>query len=273
MLKIVARSRARIAKLIAGEGVPYGKAMKLVRGKEVKLNGKRVNADIMCEKGDFIEVYLPQKTPPAAVYADENLAIFNKPAGVETDDFLSLVRLSYPSAAAVHRLDRNTRGILVVALNKIAEAELKRGFKERTFSKYYLAEVKGVPEPKAAYITAYLEKDSDLGTVYIHDRRQKNDVEIATAYTVLSSGGATSVLEVELVTGRTHQIRAHLAHIGHPIIGDGKYGDGELNKRLHAKVQRLQAYRIVFHFKDGPLQYLDGREFKVKAEIGKDEEE
>lgn len=272
MIKFTAQKRGRLAKLIEREGVPYYLAMKLIRGREVKLNGKRTGTDEMCEIGDLIEVYAEKKQdkPLDIIYSDDNVAVLNKPFGVETDELEKRLKEEIPSARAVHRLDRNTRGVIIYALSDEAEAELKKGFKDRTFKKIYLAEVWGVPEKSSAVIRAYLEKDAASGTVYIHDTRQKGDVEIATAYTVLSSSGSTSVLEVELLTGRTHQIRAHLAHIGHPIIGDGKYGDRDVNKRFHASVQRLQAKSITLAFPpSSPLAYLDGREFSVPAEIGK----
>ncbi len=226
----------------------------------------------MCEIGDFIEVYNKtevKRSPISLVYVDENIVILNKPSGITSEDFYNRVKIDYPTAIAVHRLDRNTRGIICYALNTVAEKELLKGFKDRTFKKFYLAEVLGVPTPKTAVITAYLQKSSDESRVYIHDTEQVGDVIIKTAYTVIKSAGGTSVVEVDLLTGRTHQIRAHLAHIGHPIVGDGKYGDQSANKKMGAKSQRLQAYKIVFTFnKDSALGYLDGKAFEVDREIG-----
>ena len=243
-----------------------------MRAKDIKLNGKRIKVDLMCEIGDFIEVYNKTevvKSPLALIFADENIAIFNKPSGITSEDFYNRVKGEYPTAAAVHRLDRNTRGIICYALNPLAEKELLKGFKDRSFKKYYLAEVVGIPTPKTAVITAYLQKSSDESRVYVHDTEQTGDALIKTAYTVIKSAGGTSVVEVDLLTGRTHQIRAHLAHIGHPIVGDGKYGDQSVNKKMGAKSQRLQAYKIAFAFsKDSALGYLDGKVFEVNREIG-----
>ncbi len=268
MIKIAASARGKLAKIIENEGsLPYSTVRKLLRGKDVKLNGKRVKDDLMCEKGDLIEVYV-KIASPQALFADQNVAVFNKPVGLTSEDFYSQIQSVYPSARAIHRLDRNTGGIIIYALTDDAEKELLKGFKERTFTKRYLAEVKGVPSKKAAVITAYLKKNADAGTVLVRGEPAAGFVEIKTAYTVKGQSGDTSVLDVELLTGRTHQIRAHLAHIGHPIVGDGKYGDGKFNKQKNAKVQRLRAYSLTLSFKKGsPLEYLSGKTFTLPEEI------
>lgn len=268
MIKFVATARGRIAKLVADAGVPYSAVRRLLRKKDVKLNGKRVKDDLMCEIGDLIEVYYVDSIPLNIVYADENVVALNKPAGITSEDFYEKIKAAYPSALAVHRLDRNTRGIMIYALNKSAEAELINGFKERTFKKLYVAEVKGVPSVSSALLTAYLEKDESSGGVYIHNSKQSGDVEIKTAYRVLKSSGGTAVLEVELITGKMHQIRAHLSHIGHPIIGDGRYGDVAFNKKMGCSTQRLQAFSLTLFFSEGDkLFYLNGRELSVSREF------
>jgi len=276
MIKFTAPARARLAKLVAEQGgLPYSAVRRLLRGKDIKLNGKRVNTDLTCEKGDLIEVYVrldAEKQALDSLYADENVLVFNKPSGITSEDFYDKVRAEYPTARAVHRLDRNTRGIIAYALTDVAEEALLSGFKQRTFTKLYLAEVIGRPKQDEATLSAYLNKDAETGTVYIHDRKQPGDVQIKTAYRVLRSSGSTSVLEVELLTGRTHQIRAHLSHIGHPIIGDEKYGDTAVNKIYRSTRQHLQAYRLVLRFEeDSPLYYLNGREFSLSPAFGKEE--
>lgn len=236
------------------------------------MNGKRVNCDLTCETGDLVEVYLSEsafsESLPAPVYKDGNVLVLNKRDGITSEDFYKSVLSVYPSARAVHRLDRNTRGIMIFALNESAEKELLYGFRNRTFSKYYLAEVIGRPEPSAAVLTAYLGKDAENSFVRVYSTPQTGLKKIQTAYKTRKNGEFTSVLEVELLTGRTHQIRAHLKHIGHPIVGDEKYGDASFNKSAGVHRQRLQAYKIILRFgKDSPLCYLNGKEFSVGGDM------
>lgn len=203
------------------------------------------------------------------MYEDGNIAVFDKPYGIDVPEFTQAVTASFPTARAVHRLDRNTRGLIVYALTDEAENALIEGFRKRTFRKFYVAEVKGVPHPKAARISAYLQKDAQNSHVSVN--RSGRGLPIETAYRVIEERGATSLVEVELITGRTHQIRAHLAFIGHPVVGDGKYGDNKFNHALHANVQRLQAQRMVFAFPaSSPLYYLDGKEIALPPAFGSD---
>lgn len=275
MFKFKANARLHLVKLVEKEcELPFSVVRKLLRNKDIKVNGKRVKEDLICEKDDLIEVYAPKLKEDGQgvqpIYFDENVAVFNKPEGITTEDFYEKIKTNFPPAIAVHRLDRNTKGILLFALNQIAEQELLYGFKYRTFQKLYLAEVVGVPKNRQAVLTAYLYKDAKESTVYVHDQKRVGDVEIKTAYRVVKESGQTSVLEVELLTGRTHQIRAHLAHIGHPIIGDGKYGDYEANKKYGEKKQRLQAYKITLVFNEkSSLYYLNGKSFEVEKQFGK----
>ena len=238
----------------------------------MKVNGKRVKEDLTCEKGDLIEVYTrpaPVKVLPVPVYQDDNIAVFNKPCGITSEDFFSEVRALIPSARAVHRLDRNTRGITVFALNAAAEVELLAGFKSRAFKKLYVTEVVGVPERSEATLVGYLIKDAEKGEVTVYSERRAGAVEIKTHYRVLKSSGGISALEVELLTGRTHQIRAHLAHAGYPIVGDGKYGNFEYNRKIGERHQRLQAFSLTLAFDGGsPLGYLSGVEFSLPKEFG-----
>jgi len=137
--------------------------------------------------------------------------------------------------------------------------------KQNEVQKYYLAAVHGLFKQKEGTLTGYLVKDADANKVAVADRPMPGGKRIETRYHVLSESAGNTLLEVELVTGRTHQIRAHMAHIGHPLLGDGKYGENRDERRRGYKYQALYAYRLVFAFKDGegPLGYLAGRSFEI----------
>ena len=249
--------------------VSYSLANKLLRKKDVKLNGARVKEDLKTNVGDKIEVYYePTDTrAKAVIYKDENLMVIYKPTGISSEDFYSLVREENPTAGFIHRLDTNTDGAMVFSLNSISEEELLKGFKDRTFEKVYLAEVYGEPSKKSATLTSYLFKDAKRGEVKIYDQKVVGSERIVTSYSVIKSSGETSLLEVKLITGKTHQIRAHLAHIGHFIIGDGKYGKEVINRKFHANKQRLTSYKLKLFFEESsPLFYLNGKEFQAEPQ-------
>lgn len=247
--------------------VSYANVMKLLRKKDVKINGKRVNKDEKVMRGDQIQVYADVKDTRAdnVIFSDDNLLVCVKPKGITSEDFYKLVKANNPSAIFTHRLDRNTDGIMLFALNEESFESLLNGFKNRTFKKYYYTEVVGIPQKKQATLTAYLKKNAEKSTVKIYDSPICGAEKIITKYDVLSTFSQTSALSVELVTGKTHQIRAHLAHIGHPIIGDGKYGNKSINEQFRKKSQILTAYKLTLKFaKDDYLGYLNGKTFEIK---------
>ena len=191
------------------------------------------------------------------------IAVF-KPNDITSEDFYNKVLLSFPSAKAIHRLDRNTSGILVYALDNNSEIELLNAFKTHTVKKYYLAEVYGVLKEKQAILTAYLVKNNQSGTVKVYDEKTENSLTVKTEYKVVKEYDNSSVLSILLHTGRTHQIRAHMAHIGHFVIGDGKYGKEKINRQFNANYQRLCAYKITFKFSENSLlNYLNGKEISL----------
>ena len=246
----------------------YGRLMKLLREKDVKVNGKRTNKSVPLKKGDVIEVYYDGEkiaAPPVeTLYADENIAICVKPARLGSEEFFKRVKAVYPTAIFTHRLDTNTRGIMFFALNETAYCELYAGLKNRSFKKYYYCVVCGVVKKDGERLTGYLVKDENSGTVKVFDRKVKGSVEIITDYKVVTRGENSSLLKAELVTGRTHQIRAHLAHAGHFILGDGKYGDERINRAQKVKGQLLVSAEITFCFKkDSPLYYFNERTFSI----------
>lgn len=276
---------------------------KLMRKKRIKLNGAKVEPNAILKGGDVFRFYLSEellskeplkdKTDFRAIsaeinviYEDDNILLIDKPSGLvvhedndnSADTLINRV-LSYLyqngeyvperensfTPALVNRIDRNTSGIVITAKNAESLRILNQKVRDREIQKLYLCAVSGTPEPREATLTAYLKKLPDENRVIISDTERRDYLTVKTKYRVLKSRGELSLVEVDLLTGRTHQIRAHFAHIGHALLGDGKYGSNEFNKRYNAKTQALCAYKLVFKFTTdaGALEYLNGREFKV----------
>lgn len=245
----------------------YNRLMKLLREKDVKVNGKRVNKSVLLTRGDVVEVYydgeIINRADIQIVYADENVVICKKPVKLGSEAFFERVKINYPTAIFTHRLDTNTSGIMFFALNETAYEELYKGLKNRDFKKYYYCVVNGVVKNDGR-LEGYLLKDDKRGVVKVFDEKVKGSLEIITDYKVLKCGEHSSLLKVELITGRTHQIRAHLAHAGHFIIGDGKYGDERVNRARKEKLQLLVSAEITFYFQlNSPLYYLNGKTFSI----------
>ena len=264
--KIQTRSKLSDFLLKNAKGMSYTLFQKTLRNKDIKVNGARVKQDVIVNPGDLVEAYYTPIiiTPFEVVYSDKDVVVIYKKSGYQIEEVTLSLSSQFNGATAVHRLDRNTDGIMIFALNKDAENALLKGFKNRDFNKVYKASVKGILEEKQAVLTAYLVKDKEASSVKIFDRKVEGSVEIKTGYEVISEHTDYSELRVKLFTGKTHQIRAHLAHIGHPIIGDGKYGDYEFNKKMKAKTQRLTAIELTLSFdKDSYLYRLNGRTFSI----------
>lgn len=253
---------------------------KTLRKKDIKVNGKRVNENILIFENDEIEVYiadslLETKINFEIVFEDENILVIDKPAGIEVTGSHSLTTLIHKQYAncgylpmPCHRLDRNTTGLILFAKNQEALDILLDKFKNHEIEKHYLALVYGVPKEQSQTLTAYLFKDSKKSIAYISDEPKRGYSKIITSYSILEKNpNGTCLLDVEIKTGKTHQIRAHLAHIGLPIVGDGKYGNYEINKKLGFKTQKLRSYILKFNFKtdSGILNYLNGKNIKSRA--------
>ena len=266
------------------ENIPnltYGLFCNTLRKKDIKINEKRINKDVTVYEGDEILVYiadslLENKNPVKldVVYEDDNILLINKPANIEVtgeNSLTSLVHNNYESSSfkpmPCHRLDRNTTGLVLFAKNEIALNILLDKFKNHEIEKHYLALVYGIPKVQSKRCEAYLFKDNKKSMVYISDVTKKGYVKIITSFSVLEKRkDNTSLLDVEIETGKTHQIRAHLAYLGYPIIGDGKYGKNDINKSFKKSRQMLCSYKLKFNFSSdsGVLNYLNGKEFVLK---------
>lgn len=283
-------------------GLPASLMYKYIRTKKIKVNRKRADEKYMLCEGDEIQLFIrdeffssPEKDTGALarikpkidiVYEDENIILCNKRPGVlvhEDDSAKENTLIMHIQAylynkgeydpedeqsfapALCNRIDRNTGGIVIAAKNAAALREMNEKIKNDEIRKFYICAVHGkMPKPSDT-LYGYLKKDAKNNTVKISDREMTGYKNIITKYRSLVSAAGNTLLEVELVTGRTHQIRAHMAHIGHPLLGDGKYGINRDDRDSGYKYQALYSYRLIFDFKDnsGTLGYLRGRQVSL----------
>lgn len=252
----------------------YGLFCNTLRKRDIKVNRKRINKDITIFDGDEILVYISDELLNSKssinldiIYEDTNILVINKPSNIEVlgnNSLTNLVHKHYENSnfkpMPCHRLDRNTTGLILYAKNKESLNILLEKFKNHEIEKHYLALVYGTPSVDYKKIESYLFKDNKKSMVYISDVPKKGYVKIITSFSVLEKRlDNTSLLDVQIETGKTHQIRAHLAYMGYPIIGDGKYGKNEINKLFGKKSQMLCSYSLKFNFKtdSGILNYLN----------------
>ncbi|MEE0946046.1 MAG: RluA family pseudouridine synthase [Acutalibacteraceae bacterium] len=276
---------------------------KYIRTKHIKVNGKRAEINTRLCEGDKIcafisDEFFGSKEPKYdfmsasdklnIVYEDENILLANKPQGLlshpdenEYNDTLITRIQKYlyekgeynpesensfkPSLA--NRIDRNTGGIVIAAKNAAALRILCDKIKTREIDKRYLTVVHGIPKEKEALLEGFLEKNQDKNKVYLQKKKTDNNLSIRTYYKTLAVKNNLSLLEIQLLTGRTHQIRAHMASIGHALLGDGKYGSLKEDKKLGFTKQALYSYKLTFSFESDAdiLNYLKDKTFALDS--------
>ena len=281
--------------------LPASLAQKYIRIKRIKCNGARAERDQRLQEGDVLQLYINDEffdkprednayltvaTPKITiVYEDENIILVDKRPGLAVHPhdgaeygrtlidhiqaYLYQKREWSPrgensfAPALCNRIDRNTGGIVIAAKNAETLRIINQKIKDREMDKRYLAIVEGMPRPAKGSLKGYLFKDAKKNRVFVTDTPQTGAKSCQTNYITLASADGLSLVECELITGRTHQIRAQFAHAGHPLLGDGKYG--KLNKKFDRNYQALYSYKLTFRFSTdaGILSYLDGKTFQV----------
>ena len=282
--------------------LPASLAQKYIRLKRIKRNGQRAQRDTRLEVGDKLQLYINDEffdTPREdnayltvaapklnIVYEDAHVLLVDKRPGLAVhphdgaeygrtliDQIQAYLYQKHEwrpreehafTPALCNRIDRNTGGIVIAAKTAEALRVMNQKIKDREIDKRYLAIVEGTPKPKEGSLKGYLFKDAVKNRVFVTDSPEPGAKTCQTNYKTLAARNGLSLVECELITGRTHQIRAQFAHAGHPLLGDGKYG--KLDKRYDRTYQALYSYRLTFLFTtdSGALEYLNGKSFQVE---------
>ncbi len=282
--------------------LPASLMFKYIRTKRIKINGKRGEISTRLREGDVVSAYINDEffaeispkysflSAPSnidVVYEDENILLVDKKQGLlvhpDKNEYTNTLidRIQHylykkgeydPKSensfapALANRIDRNTGGIVIAAKNAESLRILCDKIKYREMDKRYLAVVHGVPKKKSDTLEGFLEKNESKNQVYLRNSKTADAKTIKTKYRVLESKNNLSLVEIELLTGRTHQIRAHMASIGHPLLGEGKYNKSQNDRKMGFDKQALYSYSLKFDFKTngGILEYLNGKRFTVK---------
>ncbi len=253
------------------DGLTLSVAEKQIKLGEVRVNGDKIRTNVCLKRGDEVSVFLPTNAidvPDIKIlYNDDNIIVAYKPLNVDTQNNLvrCLKRQLGFDVVPVHRLDRNTEGIVVLAKDAESESILTEAIANRGIVKIYRALLYGKFERHEFESRAYSVKDEKAAYVKVYAAPRKSAKEIVTKYKVVKEYDGYSDVEIELVTGRTHQIRAHSAFLSHPVLGDGKYGVSNINKRFGFKTQQLKAVKVVFGSLSGKLEYLNGKEITIPS--------
>lgn len=277
-------------------GLPKSLKYKYIRKKRIKVNGKRAEISTRLKEGDVLELYINDEffdsekgktdfikagTDLDVVYEDENIIVCNKPSGLlsHPDDseyldtlIMKILRYLYDKGeyrpeeelsftpALVNRLDRNTGGLVIAAKDAETLRILNEKIRNREIEKHYICETDGVPEPESGELEGYILKDREKNMVSLHKDPVKGGKPVHTVYRVIEKRDGRALVDVNLITGRTHQIRVHFAEMGCPLTGDPKYGHGKKGEHQH-----LLSYKLVFSFTTdaGKLDYLEGKELAL----------
>lgn len=273
-MDIIAKSNEKLIKFVihSVSGVSFGSAQKMLRRGDIKVNGKRTKENIDIKAGDTVSLYIStQKSLPkvSVIYEDENILVVMKPSGMEcatrdksSENTYSLEEVfEGKNAIVVHRLDRLTEGLVILAKGKLMASKFEKIFKSHEVQKTYKALLCGNFIASGEHI-AYLKKDSKASKVSISPTPMDGYKEIITDYTVLENVDGNTLVEINLKTGRTHQIRAMSAYLGHPVVNDSKYGSELKNSKY--KGYYLTAYKLAFSVSDKDLSYLNEKTFEIK---------
>lgn len=268
-LEFVSDKNAKIIDILQEKGLNFNQAFKALREKDIKIQGKRIKTNQIVEVGSNVEVFYSEtEAKLEKIYEDENVIVINKPRNIEVVGQKGVA--SKLNAIALHRLDRNTTGLVMLAKNPEVAKCLEEGFKNKWITKKYICQVYGHSNFNGQVFEGYLLKDAKESKVKIFSQKVRGGKLVQTKLQTLENlSDGTSFVLCQLLTGRTHQIRVHLSFLGHPIVGDGKYGKNEINKKFNEKYQKLHCFYLKIDKIDKKFEYLQNKEFVCQADFYK----